>query len=545
MKSKTIGRQVGKSVPTVRPTKDSRKLSKPKSLVGLSNAIAELNNRVPEMAAFVSNEDTMNSILVTGHSGVGKTVLIDLILHECKRRHGKESMVFDCSAAEPNLIRSELFGHLEGAFTGAIKERIGLLKEAEKRILFLDEIGNVSSDIQKALLLAIEGRQIIPVGGNFAKDGYRANFGLITATMKDVRHSDDFAKELYYRISLWPVEIPPLSERKIDIISLICDILRKHHIDTSKRTGHCWSLANLYALMEYDWRIGGYRELEQEVLHLTRTGNLSWQFQQQFHNEHYEDLLTLKGTPIDKFISRNGEPENRKYRSRNMVELRFSRGGGRRIYDVTFQEDKLENSVLSRYFTYLEWPDQKDRVHSPGLHNYLKSSEIYIHPKRLQELIILESQYYEDNYPTEIKDPRESFNTDLFFLGLICPYQDFRPSKYIPYTSQVFEKEKTDDVAISEKQVKRFYKFPCTSVKPRLVQADNYPKIIIEETEAKTMNGILLKYGYASLSDDLKRLVFRQKTVNKLTWPEVERIHGLDSRAIRTLAKKDPSKRSS
>jgi transcriptional regulator with AAA-type ATPase domain len=501
-----------------------------KLLKGFSRSIENLNRSISEMADFLCKKDTINSILVTGQSGIGKTVLVDLVLQECRQSHGKDSIAIDCSAIEPNLIRSELFGHVKGAFTGAVKERKGLLQEADDKILFLDEIGNISTDIQKALLQAVEGRQLRPVGASDTK-GLRANFGLITATNKDIRNSTDFAQDLYYRISLWPVEIPPLSKRKIDIIPLTCDILDRHKIYEPKITRSYWSPANLYALMEYDWHIGGYRQLEQEVLHLIRNGKFTAQFQRDFDNLPNEELVVMRGMAFTEFLSRNGAPESRKYLSPNHFELGYTRGCGKKYYQVTIQEDKVANIVETWHYSTLHWPEQKEIITSRGIYDYLKNHQIIIHPRKLLELLKSEAQYYDNYLPQDFEDPKTSFDADLFFMGLVCPHQSFRPGKYIPYTSFKKISDKTGDET-PRRQRRVEFEFPLESLKKRSGTMGNLPDINAEQDDQKSMNQLLTKYGYSNLTDDFKKLILRGKTLNRLSWNEIEEFHGIDRRSI-------------
>jgi hypothetical protein len=511
-------------------TEIPNKNSKAKSLIGLSRSIDKLRQDIPLMAKFVSEKSTMNSILVTGHSGVGKTVLIDLILEECKRKHSRDWMVFDCSAIEPNLIRGELFGYLKGAFTGATQDRTGLLKEASGKILFLDEIGNISQDVQKALLLALEGRQIIPIGGSYADTGYRANFGLITATNKSIRDSADFAKELYHRIALWQVNIPSLTERKIDIIPLICDILQKHKIISSPRNVACWKLVNLYMLMDFDWKTGGYRELEQEILYLSRNGKLSWQFQCDYERQFNKHLLVDKGMNYRDYISRYGEPDRSDFAAPNMVNLHYSLCSGRRIYKINFRNDLLEYHVLTRHFSHLQWPEQSVRITSQSLYGYLKDIEISLHPEKILELLIRECQYYVDTHPEDYEDPGESLNLDLFFMGLICPYQKFNPSKYIPYTALRKLSDKISD-STPDAQHTMEYEFPIEPANLHKSETESF-KPIADENDCKIMKQLLTKYNLETLTDDFKKLIIKQKALNHLTWEDVRRIYGIDRRSL-------------
>lgn len=159
---------------------------------------------------------THATVIVEGETGTGKD-LVARAIHENSQRKTKPFVVFDCSAVAPNLIESELFGHEKGAFTGAVKSRRGAFEEAEGGTIFLDEIGELTSELQPKLLRALEQREIKRVGGNLP---VKINLRVICATNKNLRHEIDegrFREDLYYRLSVVKVSLPSLRERPEDI----------------------------------------------------------------------------------------------------------------------------------------------------------------------------------------------------------------------------------------------------------------------------------------------------------------------------------------
>jgi len=169
---------------------------------------------------------TTSTVLVSGESGTGKE-LIARAIHEASPRAGRTFVSINCGAMPESLLESELFGHEKGAFTGAIKEKKGLFQEAEGGTLFLDEIGETSLTMQVKLLRAVQERVIRRVGGNAEEP---IDVRIICATNKDLAKrvaEGAFREDLYYRINVIPLPIPPLRERREDIPYLVRHFLRK------------------------------------------------------------------------------------------------------------------------------------------------------------------------------------------------------------------------------------------------------------------------------------------------------------------------------
>lgn len=163
---------------------------------------------------------TDSNILIQGESGTGKELVAEA-LHQCSNRARGPFIVFDCSAVPAELIESELFGHVKGAFTGAVRDRTGAIAEADGGTLFLDEIGELPIDMQPKLLRALEGREVRPVGGSKVT---KVNFRLVAATNKFLEQeitAGHFRADLFYRIGVITVSLPPLRRRPQDIPGLV------------------------------------------------------------------------------------------------------------------------------------------------------------------------------------------------------------------------------------------------------------------------------------------------------------------------------------
>jgi len=182
-------------------------------LVGQSVAMREIYRQV----AMVAGSDV--SVLLTGESGVGKE-LVARAIHQYSQRTGKPLVVVNAAALNPALVESELFGHVRGAFTGAVETQHGLLARAAGGTLFLDEVADIPLPIQVKLLRALEQQEILPVGGQHPM---RSDFRLITATHKGLANlvqQGHFRHDLYFRLSGYEIKIPPLRERLDDLLPL-------------------------------------------------------------------------------------------------------------------------------------------------------------------------------------------------------------------------------------------------------------------------------------------------------------------------------------
>jgi DNA-binding NtrC family response regulator len=219
-------------------------------LIGTSPAMREIFALIRKVA------DTRSNILITGESGTGKEV-VARTLHFVGTRASKPFIPVNCTAIPEGLLESELFGHVRGAFTGAHASKRGLFEEADGGTLFLDEIGDMGPGLQSKLLRVLQDGEIRPVGGNRS---ISIDARIITATNKDLRaelEAGRFRQDLFYRLNVIPLHIPPLRERRADIPPLAEAFLRKH-ADGEKRS---ISPEAMNMLMDRSWE-GNARELE-------------------------------------------------------------------------------------------------------------------------------------------------------------------------------------------------------------------------------------------------------------------------------------------
>ncbi len=201
-------------------------------------------------------------ILITGASGTGKEVAARTI-HRLSRRGGKPFVAFNCGAISPTLIESELFGHERGSFTGADKRRVGYFEEAMGGTLFLDEITEMGAELQVKLLRVLEDRTLRRVGGS---SEIKVDVRLISATNRDPREAikeKKLREDLYYRLNVFPIALPPLTERRDDI-PLLAEHFRKLIEEQEKAGVTGWDPGAIELLNSYDWP-GNVRELRNIV----------------------------------------------------------------------------------------------------------------------------------------------------------------------------------------------------------------------------------------------------------------------------------------
>lgn len=200
-------------------------------------------------------------VLILGESGTGKE-LVARSIHFQGPRKQRPFVPVDCSALVPTLIESELFGHVKGAFTGAQQNKPGLLEAADDGTLFLDEIGDLPVDMQAKLLRALQEREVKPVGSN---DRVPLRARIIAATNRDLDaaiRGGTFRQDLYFRLNVVQIKLPPLRERKSDIPLLVNSFLEK--LAEPDRPAHTLNDEALRRLMAYDWP-GNVRELENSI----------------------------------------------------------------------------------------------------------------------------------------------------------------------------------------------------------------------------------------------------------------------------------------
>jgi PAS domain S-box-containing protein len=220
-------------------------------IIGKSQVMQNVYERILKAA------QSKAGVIITGESGTGKE-LVARAIHDMSPRHDKPFIAVNCGAIPEHLLESEFFGHRKGSFSGAHKDRLGLLAAADKGTLFLDEIGEMSAHFQVKLLRALDGKGFTPVGDNWTRF---SDFRLIAATNKDLRElvrSGWMREDFYYRINAVPIELPPLRDRKEDI-SLLIDHLAARHGEGGQ--GIDLPADVRLSLLNYDWP-GNVRELQ-------------------------------------------------------------------------------------------------------------------------------------------------------------------------------------------------------------------------------------------------------------------------------------------
>jgi two-component system response regulator HydG len=222
-------------------------------LVGTSPAM----KRVHDLVTRVGGSDI--SVLIEGETGVGKE-LVARALHAAGARRNGPFVAINCGAVPANLLESELFGHVRGAFTGAVAPRVGLLVKATGGTLLLDEIGDMPIEMQTKLLRALQERKVRPVGSNEERP---FDARILAATHRDLEAdvaSGRFREDLYYRINVVKIQVPPLRARPTDILALAAHFLRSA-AEKSKKGDMILSPQVASLLLAYDWP-GNVRELE-------------------------------------------------------------------------------------------------------------------------------------------------------------------------------------------------------------------------------------------------------------------------------------------
>ncbi|QJE97213.1 sigma-54-dependent transcriptional regulator [Luteolibacter luteus] len=232
----------------------------PGSSVKATKALTSASPKVRELLRRLEKAAALNStILLTGESGTGKTYFAREI-HRLSPRSTEDFITVSCPALPRELLESELFGHERGSFTGATSSRAGRFEQASKGTLFLDEIGDLPAELQPKLLNVLQDREFFRVGGNKL---LKTDTRVIAATNVDLRarvNAGGFREDLYYRLNIIELHIPPLRERKEDIEGLAGDILKRI---AQRRGVEGWQLSEAAgaALLAFDWP-GNVRQLE-------------------------------------------------------------------------------------------------------------------------------------------------------------------------------------------------------------------------------------------------------------------------------------------
>ncbi len=225
-------------------------------IVGTSGPLKAVLSRIAKVAP------TNSTVLITGETGTGKE-LIARAVHKRSQRSGRPFISVNCAALPPTLVSSELFGHEKGAFTGAMQRRLGRFEMADGGTIFLDEVGELLPDTQAALLRVLQEREFERVGGG---QPIQVDVRVIAATNRDLNAAvmdGAFRQDLLYRLNVFPIEVPPLRERKDDILMLI-DYFVQRYANRAGKNILSIDQKTLDLLQSYDWP-GNIRELQNVI----------------------------------------------------------------------------------------------------------------------------------------------------------------------------------------------------------------------------------------------------------------------------------------
>ena len=243
-----------------------------------------------------SVSQTNSTILLTGETGTGKSIIANLI-HQHSLRRDKQFISVHCGAIPDTLLESELFGHEKGAFTGAVRRKLGKFEIAHRGTIFLDEIGTISSAMQIKLLQVLQDRTFQRVGGEITLETDVRFIAATNADLKSMVDRGEFRNDLYYRLNVFPIDIPPLRERAGDIPLLVEQFLKKLNRFYGKNI-HSVDPHVMHALQKYAWP-GNIRELENIIERAYIIETSSTMTRAHFPNELFHSNILPRSTFID------------------------------------------------------------------------------------------------------------------------------------------------------------------------------------------------------------------------------------------------------
>lgn len=247
--------------------REVNKRTDPTELVGQSPALRDIHALIAKVASSTA------TVLITGESGVGKEVIARAVHFQSPRRD-KIFLPVNCGAIPENLLESQLFGHVKGAFTGAVNTQEGLFQRARLGTIFLDEIGEMAANLQVKLLRAIEAKEVLPVG---ASSPVQVDIRILAATNRNLKKEVEagrFREDLYYRLNVINIHVPPLRDRREDIPLLVEYLLQRHNGEM-KQSYKGADNAAMKILMSLPWK-GNIRELDNVLERAMILGNGDW-----------------------------------------------------------------------------------------------------------------------------------------------------------------------------------------------------------------------------------------------------------------------------
>ena len=333
-----------------------------KSLYGVDTIVSK-HPKIIEMMQIVRQvADSKATVLVEGESGTGKE-LVARAIHFNSQRAGFPFIVVNCSAIPRELLESELFGHEKGSFTGAGRKKIGSFELAHKGTLFLDEIGEMPKELQVKILRAIEGYRFMRVGGTEEID---VDVRLITATNRDLKaavEAGEFREDLFYRLHVVSIKLPPLRERREDIPLLVAHFVEKHKKEVKGRNFEISERA-IQALESYSWP-GNVRELENCILRamlLSKSNRIEFE-------DLSPEVRGEEGEPVRPVPRNSDELKRMKWQLKRKTEdelekiflkeaLKRNKGNiSRTALDVGMDRRQLQNLIRKHRIVVKEYKD--------------------------------------------------------------------------------------------------------------------------------------------------------------------------------------------
>jgi two-component system response regulator HydG len=284
-------------------------------IIGKSRVMTEVFHTIEKVAP------AQSTVLIKGDSGTGKE-LVARAIHDNSRRKDQPFVAINCTAIPENLLESELFGHVKGSFTGAVSDKKGLFEEAQGGTLFLDEIGDLDMSLQAKLLRVLQEKTIKPVGANKEK---KVDVRVITATHKNLQKAIEeelFREDLYYRLSVLPIQLPPLRQRREDI-PLLANFFLEKYAALNQSRAKSFSAEAMNELLNYPWN-GNVRELENVVERLTVMSS-----EEVIHKTQL-DPTPLDNTSADFFLMATQDWPTIDELNRRYIDVVLEKTGGRK-----------------------------------------------------------------------------------------------------------------------------------------------------------------------------------------------------------------------